>query len=244
VRRLLIRSLLAGTLGLLTTLAAAWSFAARADWSSGWPETVFRREFDRRWAGGLRYIILHSTHQRGLCRWRVGTFTQGLGQLVSISESDKGDPEARAPHWARDALFPWEFEGLVLPQAGRLVTIVAAAGWPALAFWCEDLSRGASSSPRGAGGIVLPQTFGNQAYLVTGTRILPYRVIWSGAFLDTVAFGVPWFVVLCVPGPVRRAVRRRRGHCVRCGYDLKCDFTAGCPECGWNRESKAVCSLH
>ena len=25
------------------------------------------------------------------------------------------------------------------------------------------------------------------------------------------------------------------GHCPRCGYDLRRDLNAGCPECGWNR---------
>jgi len=34
----------------------------------------------------------------------------------------------------------------------------------------------------------------------------------------------------------RRMIRRKRGHCIKCGYDLRGDFSAGCPECGWRRE--------
>ena len=30
--------------------------------------------------------------------------------------------------------------------------------------------------------------------------------------------------------------RRRRGRCPACGYDLRGDLSAGCTECGWNRD--------
>ncbi len=33
-------------------------------------------------------------------------------------------------------------------------------------------------------------------------------------------------------GPVRRWRRRRRGLCIRCGYDLTANSTGVCPECG------------
>jgi hypothetical protein len=37
-----------------------------------------------------------------------------------------------------------------------------------------------------------------------------------------------------------RKEKARRGRCLTCGYDLRGDFAAGCPECGWNRkEAKA-----
>ena len=35
-----------------------------------------------------------------------------------------------------------------------------------------------------------------------------------------------------VPGPIRRRRRRRRGLCVRCGYDLTGNQSGTCPECG------------
>ena len=38
------------------------------------------------------------------------------------------------------------------------------------------------------------------------------------------------------PFQLRRYVRVKRGHCIKCGYDLRGDFSAGCPECGWRRE--------
>ncbi|MDY7110541.1 MAG: hypothetical protein SYC29_18065 [Planctomycetota bacterium] len=33
----------------------------------------------------------------------------------------------------------------------------------------------------------------------------------------------------------RRHLLQERGLCPSCGYDLRGDFAAGCPECGWNR---------
>lgn len=35
----------------------------------------------------------------------------------------------------------------------------------------------------------------------------------------------------------RRKYRLARGYCPLCGYDVQRKFDAGCPECGWNRES-------
>ena len=40
------------------------------------------------------------------------------------------------------------------------------------------------------------------------------------------------------PFTARRIVRRKRGHCIKCGYDLRGDLERGCPECGWRREGK------
>lgn len=49
---------------------------------------------------------------------------------------------------------------------------------------------------------------------------------WAGfvfALLPTTAF---------LRGPLRRYMRRRRGACIRCGYDLSYNESGTCPECG------------
>jgi len=53
--------------------------------------------------------------------------------------------------------------------------------------------------------------------------ILPLAMIATTAFL---ALGA------------RHARRLRLGQCVHCGYNLRHNFAAGCPECGWNRGDK------
>jgi hypothetical protein len=46
-------------------------------------------------------------------------------------------------------------------------------------------------------------------------------------------------VVLLARETLRRRFRRRRGQCVRCGYDLRGSTTAQCAECGCTRDSPA-----
>jgi hypothetical protein len=63
--------------------------------------------------------------------------------------------------------------------------------------------------------------------------VLPTVPLWPGFLVDTAFWGGAAFVVWSVRGGagfVRRGVRRRRGRCVRCGYELK--GLAVCPECG------------
>jgi hypothetical protein len=53
---------------------------------------------------------------------------------------------------------------------------------------------------------------------------------WLGAFLQRL-----WFA----PAVLRRQIRRARGRCLACGYDLKGATLAVCPECGGKREGVA-----
>ena len=99
------------------------------------------------------------------------------------------------------------------------------AGWPmrALAGSCFD---GKPQRDRlGSTGAIVP-TRGVQSRGL----LLPLRPLWPGFLVDTAFWGVAAFVVRSVPGFVRRRVRRRRGRCVRCGYELA--GVATCPECG------------
>ncbi len=59
-----------------------------------------------------------------------------------------------------------------------------------------------------------------------------------GFVLNTVYYtSTPW---LFIGGPfaLRKHLRRKRGLCVACGYDLRGNPTHGCPECGWRREAE------
>lgn len=61
-------------------------------------------------------------------------------------------------------------------------------------------------------------------------RPVPLVPVWPGFAVCNVfwagAIGAAWYV----PGMVRGAMRRRRGLCGRCGYELR--GLAACPECG------------
>ncbi|MFI4915897.1 MAG: hypothetical protein ACIAS6_05240 [Phycisphaerales bacterium JB060] len=62
---------------------------------------------------------------------------------------------------------------------------------------------------------------------------LPLLPLWPGFLLNTLFYALLLFIAWRGPGVVRRAVRRRRGRCVGCGYDRGgLDADAACPECG------------
>jgi hypothetical protein len=70
--------------------------------------------------------------------------------------------------------------------------------------------------------------------------VVPYHPIWAGFAGNTVFYAM--ILWLLIPGPflLRRHIRRRRGRCVKCGYDLRGDLAHGCPECGWKRQPEAT----
>ncbi|MFG0329682.1 MAG: hypothetical protein ACF8PN_07270 [Phycisphaerales bacterium] len=76
------------------------------------------------------------------------------------------------------------------------------------------------------------------AMLLPYVRPIPYAPVWPGFALNTAFYGAAWYGVLFAPGVVRRSLRRRRGACVGCGYDLRATETGVCPECGAGESSE------
>jgi len=82
-------------------------------------------------------------------------------------------------------------------------------------------------------------------------RTLPLRPILPGFLVNTLFYAATWFCIFFGVAALRRAIRRGRGRCVKCGYDLRGQRTSdeaterrsdggvriGCPECGWGRET-------
>jgi hypothetical protein len=109
-----------------------------------------------------------------------------------------------------------------------------AFGWPFDAMLYRERVDLAGSSPRSIRfGLPLP---GWTVDAVPGSAV-PLGILWGGFAANTALATGMWFCILFAPGIVRRAIRRHRGECPRCGYDLKGAHAAGCPECAWNRPS-------
>jgi len=141
---------------------------------------------------------------------------------------------------------PWEMH--TYPSLARV-----QAGSPASALVCFVYRYGREESL--IDGIELEVDTGIElapGYPIRLPRYLPFRPIWPGFLIDTLFYGVIWLVLFFGVGAVRRGVRRRRGRCVMCGYDLRGQRQesphpqplshgergasgAGCPECGWGR---------
>ena len=88
--------------------------------------------------------------------------------------------------------------------------------------WCIELS---------------PDTSRSRASLQR--RGLPLLPIWPGFVINTLLGATVLWLAMLAPITLRRHIRRKRGNCIKCGYDLRRDLSRGCPECGWRREAEA-----
>jgi hypothetical protein len=121
-----------------------------------------------------------------------------------------------APGWVP---ITWRLPGS--PSIATETRRIEARGWPLLAMRGE-----------------LPQK--------NATTINPFRLIrpiWSGLAPDAALYATLLFLLHQSTFGMRRFLREgsraRRGCCVQCGYDLRFDLAAGCPECGWRRQPSA-----
>lgn len=67
-----------------------------------------------------------------------------------------------------------------------------------------------------------------------GVRILPLQPIWSGLIINTVFYISLWYTLFSLRNiwrGIRSILRRRRGKCVHCAYQLMPEQTR-CSECG------------
>ena len=63
-------------------------------------------------------------------------------------------------------------------------------------------------------------------------RVLPLRPIWPGFAINTVFYAAILWLLMFGVFTMRRVIRRKRGHCIKCGYDLSHAEHEACPECG------------
>ncbi|MEE9128821.1 MAG: hypothetical protein V3T84_02300 [Phycisphaerales bacterium] len=148
--------------------------------------------------------------------------------------------EAVLPAWAGE-LEPDVGSG----QNERVARVVDARGWPWRALKSRFNLAGqyrdgqSSETITGVSGGILITPQSAEKNLIHTTLVFPLIPIWSGLFLDSVFYAVcilAIFFGLTGPGIVAGTIRRKRGQCIKCGYDLRGNLSHGCPECGWQRE--------
>lgn len=128
------------------------------------------------------------------------------------------------------------FAGEPLPHRARIGSDTAF-GWPAPCLWYQvtggfDRITMSTIGDELAGALLL---HGSPESRAQSFRALPLRPIWRGLAVNTVFFSALWALLLLAPPAVRRRLRRQRGRCPRCGYDLRGQASPGCPECGAGR---------
>ncbi len=149
----------------------------------------------------------------------------------------------------------WPHESQVSWFGSQKVRAQEARGWPWLAMWCEHFTYFEQTAEELRSNPAF-MTYKSLPYRGLAlkpiarpirpaiTRVFPLGIIWTGFASCTVLYASAWFILLHMPfmfTNLRQQIRRKRGHCIKCGYDLRGhsgggDFSAGCPECGWNRE--------
>jgi hypothetical protein len=136
----------------------------------------------------------------------------GLPPIPAWCDLDQPSPAVSSGEVAQErrsaGAFGWPFHAWVASQA----TQVRRAGYGTQANWAP------SPGPM---------------------RAIPYRPLFVGVALNAaLIFGVLIVMRLLLFAPFRpaaRLMRMQRGACVSCGYDLRYNFAAGCPECGYMR---------
>ena len=155
--------------------------------------------------------------------WRGAEMALPAGATLELNQE-------HLPGWSILAPLEGDWRRSTPPELGQVQIFEMGHGWP----WRALVSR--ASFDQGTkrwttAGWGLPST---QASPVP--KLLPMEVFWPGFLACSALYSLP------ISGPVLakvlvRARRRRRGWCIRCGYDLS-GSPAGCPECGSGREGQ------
>lgn len=221
-RGLFIRLVISIIVGAMTTVGVAWGLGMFQTW--GEPiggQQVFEPQ-NSEWLS----VNVHQVWQRGVV----------MRNVTAGTEPDEGGGTLMLP-WTsglrvglqRDEVdASWGLARCAIIKGEPVFGGEEARGWPCVALY--SMSMRLTDPPSRRGGIRVrkdPQGLDD--------RFLPLIPIWKGFGIDTAVYSAGWVLVLIVPGVIRSGVRRWRGRCPRCGYDLKREFESGCSECGWRK---------
>jgi hypothetical protein len=228
-------------LGLATTVAVAWALASVCDPWNG------RRTLERSLrppdaAGNPEIVTIERYRRAGVLCYET-SYMRGVPSAVD--EFNPGTPVVVEP-WAGSMVRPWTAAGQEWPSfvpfhtPYAVVAIdVTAYGWPLPALY-RTTNGTPIATPRRyqwtqRGSIPLPGTTapGPAGLTIKGPILLPFLPVWQGLLLDWALAAMIWLGAILGWRALHRGLRRRRGLCVACGYDLSATATgAPCPECG------------
>lgn len=187
---------------------------------------------------------IHVSRERGAGYVRVSWFPIVHAPLRS-KEPDQDAAQA-LPSWstARQPAHADRVRGLQTHPGAFPTQEDVAVGWPFLAFHAHRAATpfalpGPSipPKPRWTNAFHLPEAKVTQpdGSRLTVRPVMPYAPLWKGVVANTAIFAASWWVVLAGVGQVPSWIRAGKGLCPACGYDLRTQADAGCPECGHGR---------
>jgi hypothetical protein len=123
-----------------------------------------------------------------------------------------------------------EWVGLKLGSRSADVWLASQVltGWPLCAMSYRTAEYQGTAASSWTNGIRVP-----------GREPVPKAIVPIGFALDTI-FGTFTYPLWGIRAFIRRRLRRARGRCPACGYDLKGSTSAVCPECGVTPKREGV----
>jgi hypothetical protein len=232
-------------LGAMVNIAVAWGGAIFVDFSSRPDANQAKSSY------GPLPTGIDGQGEWGVCVTECSqavlydVWRDGVVDVFTSKGRQQCDPISLLPAWWT-TLHAEEF--VDIPDEHSIWNVAIGSGWPASSMWQEY--EGHRRSYTGAyeqemtlrGGVELPgiAPFTRASWWPTYPRGLPLRPIWPGFAINTVFYALILWLLICGPNVLRRRMRRSRGLCTMCGYDLRGDIDAGCPECGWGRPRKMI----
>ena len=228
MKRIAIKLVVFLLLGAVTTVGVAWSSALWVD-SMATPrhERGITAPDHPRWRV-FRTTSRSATHIQSYATRRP----YPRGQLPADATPEEVDTWLQgeavrvpsdlvtAPYWSRTSDPPVETDY----QAGGLWE--EARGWPMRSLmWVWPRKESDT--------LIRALNLGDVQGPVGIPRALPLQPIWPGFAINTLTYAAVLWLPFA-PFTIRRVIRRRRGRCIKCGYDLRHAEHQACPECGQN----------
>ena len=219
--------------GAATTITTSWYFAAGRTKVGVW--------FGHAEQGSSRIGRI------GAGTWHVYR-NERLGQVLIRRYWSRYSPEDQPPAWdiidrpAERFVPVWASDLLLLePPTGVIGNAaVEGSGWPVVAMRtrCDEFPgplKGQSVRQVTEGILLTPTAEVRLGDMFYRAKALPLGLVWPGFAINTIFHAVLlWMLWLLTlqPFAARRMIRRKRGHCIKCGYDLRGAEHEACPECG------------
>jgi hypothetical protein len=206
-------------IGALLSLSVAWTCAL-------WAPLRGSRALTDAEAGAVLHkltgVLEHSSAPQGVRNWGFGwAFVFAVDATIPLPDvTTASNRRKRRAH-------PTQIVPLPTSPDDRFVHIVTA-GWPLSCLTGERQTIGVATQWHG----LAEPPRAVRELSVKPRRVLPLRPLWLGFAANTALYAAALW--LAVPGPLllRRTVRRRRGQCAACGYNLRHVEHRTCPECG------------
>jgi hypothetical protein len=251
VKRWVLRILVCLILGAITTVAVAWGIASRTSFDLLKAAPANSKIFAKTLNNG-RYWSGYAMGTPGALR--MWSFVEVRPEWYGIMREHLGEwPLYEMPSWGRAA------SCMMVAAPDHCCGFLSAYGWPnvALVAAFHDHEDSGLYSPKelkvvGTSAVVIGLPDGAA---LGPPHALPLRPIWPGFVIDTLFYAAIWGGSFFGFASAKRAIRRARGRCPMCGYDLRGGVisdqrlairgkeavaTAGCPECGWGRQEAAT----